>query len=180
MTEPTYCANHPSVETYLRCNRCGKPICPRCAVLTDVGYRCRECIRGQQGVFYAGFRPIYYGIAAGVALPLSIVAGWLLPSLGWFAIVLGPLAGMGIAQLSGWAMRRHRGPYTWLVVCTCLVLGWLVGLVLSLIPVLSSLALNPDATFWLPRWLLSQGWGVVYVVSATATAYGRLRAGRRI
>ncbi|MBL8128361.1 MAG: hypothetical protein JNM64_12030 [Chloroflexia bacterium] len=33
------CAEHQEVETRLRCSRCGKPICPRCAVRTPVGMR---------------------------------------------------------------------------------------------------------------------------------------------
>ena len=52
MQEDTlFCANHPNRETVLRCNRCEKPICTECAVLTPVGYRCKECVRGQQKVF---------------------------------------------------------------------------------------------------------------------------------
>ena len=50
-TAPIYCANHPAVETTLRCNRCGKPICAECAVRTPTGYRCKECVRGQQKIF---------------------------------------------------------------------------------------------------------------------------------
>jgi hypothetical protein len=48
---PTYCVNHLTVETHLRCNRCDQYICTKCAVRTPVGYRCRTCIRGQQQVF---------------------------------------------------------------------------------------------------------------------------------
>ena len=54
MTETTptlYCANHPTVATTLRCNRCEKPICPQCAVLTPTGYRCKECVKSQQKIF---------------------------------------------------------------------------------------------------------------------------------
>ena len=40
LNAPTYCANHPGVETSLRCNKCGKPICAKCAVRTPTGYRC--------------------------------------------------------------------------------------------------------------------------------------------
>ena len=46
-----YCANHPTVETTLRCNRCEKPICAQCAVLTPTGYRCKECVKSQQKIF---------------------------------------------------------------------------------------------------------------------------------
>ena len=48
---PVYCANHPGVETSLRCNKCGKPICAKCAIRTPTGYRCKECVRGQQRIF---------------------------------------------------------------------------------------------------------------------------------
>ena len=62
-----YCANHPETETYLRCNKCEKPICLKCAVLTEVGYRCKECIREQQNVFYNAMTYdnwIAFGVAA--------------------------------------------------------------------------------------------------------------------
>ena len=37
------CTFHPNVETQLRCNRCNKPICIKCAKHTPTGYRCPEC-----------------------------------------------------------------------------------------------------------------------------------------
>ena len=61
------CANHPNRETMLRCNKCEKPICLQCAVLTEVGYRCKECVRGQQALYFnAG--PAAIGRSAGPAL----------------------------------------------------------------------------------------------------------------
>ncbi|HLF80868.1 MAG TPA: B-box zinc finger protein, partial [Anaerolineales bacterium] len=72
------CANHPTRETSLRCKRCDKPICASCAVLTPVGYRCRECVRGQQatfdtaGVGALGVGAVVSAVGTGVALvPLS-------------------------------------------------------------------------------------------------------------
>ena len=164
MSQPLCCINHPNVETYLRCNRCGEPICPKCAVQTPVGYRCRRCINAQQQVFYTDFRPVYYLVATAVALPMSLVAGWLVPSLGWYAIILGPLAGGGIAEVVRWAIRRRRGQYTWLVVCGCVILGALPALLVSLI------------TFS----LLTVLWTVVYAAGAAGLAYVVLRPGRRV
>ena len=43
--ESMRCAEHPDVETGLRCGKCDKPICPKCMVETPVGARCRECAR---------------------------------------------------------------------------------------------------------------------------------------
>ena len=104
MTEPLYCINHPTVETYLRCNKCGAPICPKCAVRTEVGYSCRACINRQQQVFYADFKPLYYLVAGAVALPLALIAGTVIPATGWFALFLGPLAGVGITEAARWAI----------------------------------------------------------------------------
>ncbi len=166
MSEPIYCVNHPGVETYLRCNKCGKPICVKCAVQTPVGYRCRDCINTQQRVFYADFRPVHYLVAAVVTLPLALVAGWLVPSLGWYAIILGPLAGGGIAEVARWAIRQRHGQYTWLVVCGCIVVGVLPWLLMKIGYGASG--------------LMGLVWDVVYLVTTVGAAYARLRPGRRV
>lgn len=170
MSEPLYCINHPKVETYLRCNRCGAPICPKCAVRTEVGYRCKTCITRQQQVFYADFRPIYYLVAALVALPLGLGAGLVIPLLGWFVIFLGPLAGLVIAEAVHRATGRRRGPYTWLVVAVCVLLGGLPWPVLFL---LGWKEIGPIGLLW------SILWCVVYLVSAVGTVVARLRGRRR-
>lgn len=40
----TYCYGHPDTPTKLRCSRCDKPICPRCAVPAAVGQHCVWCV----------------------------------------------------------------------------------------------------------------------------------------
>ncbi|MEA3339525.1 MAG: B-box zinc finger protein [Chloroflexota bacterium] len=168
MSEPLHCVNHPKAVTYLRCNKCGDPICVKCAVQTPVGYRCRDCVRSQQKVFYADFRPIHYAVAAAVALPLALIAGWLIPSLTWYAIILGPLTGGGIANLAHWAIRRRRGQYTWLVVCGCIVAGTLPHALLSLFTLLSQPLTG----------LMMLLWDGIYLATATGAAYAWLRPGR--
>lgn len=49
MTEPPttaapVCFRHPSRETYVRCTRCDRPICPDCMVEASVGHQCPECV----------------------------------------------------------------------------------------------------------------------------------------
>ena len=184
MSEPLHCANHPNVETYLRCNKCAEPICVKCAVRTPVGYRCKECVRAQQRTFYGGFRPTSYLIAAAVALPLSLAAGWLIPGLGlWFVIILGPLAGGGIAQAVRWAIRQQRGKYTWLVVCGCIVVGGLPRLLarlLSLLFLAGVAAGSAQAGHYVSQGLMGLVWTVVYLVMAGGAAYAWLRPGRRV
>jgi membrane associated rhomboid family serine protease len=39
------CYRHPDRETYIRCSRCERPICPDCMTSAPVGYQCPECVR---------------------------------------------------------------------------------------------------------------------------------------
>jgi len=178
MSEPMHCINHPTVETYLRCNKCGRPICPKCAVQTPVGYRCKDCVNAQQHVFYAGFRPVHYLVAAAVALPLAMIAGWLVPRLGWYTVVLGPLVGGGIAEAVRWAVRRRRGPHTWLVVCACIVIGALPWLLLSLLLFTGS-SIAQGGLGFVAGGMMGLVWDVVYLATATGAAYARLRTSKR-
>jgi len=138
-----FCANHPTVETMLRCNRCGKPICTRCAVQTPVGYRCKECVGRQQAVFYTG-GVLDYVIAGAIALVLGGIAGYLMTLLGawFFALILGPAVGMGVAEAVRMAVRRRRSRYLWAVVAVAMVAGALPSLILALFSLWSLITLG--------------------------------------
>jgi hypothetical protein len=161
--EVMYCEVHPTVETTLRCNKCGRPMCTKCAVKTPVGYRCRECVRGQQTVFYNSnsLDPLIQWI---VALPLSVVGAGLISFLtcgiwGWLiAFWASSAIGALIADLAHRVVGKRRGRYGWMAVAGGIILGAL--LVLPFI--------GPSVT-----WL-------IYVALATSGAVGRLRLGGRI
>jgi hypothetical protein len=166
--QPTFCVYHPRVETNLRCNRCGDPICVRCAVLTPVGYRCRNCVKQQQSVFYTGLS-VDYIIAAVITLPLAAIGAVIVSYLGIFlAIFISPVAGVLVADASWRAVGRRRSRYLWLVVCGAIVAAT-VGVVLY------------QGGFLAGRGLLrSMGLRldlVLYVVMAVSAAYSRLRLG---
>ncbi len=131
-TEVLFCANHPQRETTLRCNRCGKPVCTQCIRRTPVGYRCKECVREQEDVFFSA-EPLHYLIAMAVAAPLAVLAPFLLSLIGfWFlAIFIAPVAGTLVGRAVFYAIGRRRGRYIPYLVAVLMILGAVLVLLLT-------------------------------------------------
>jgi hypothetical protein len=102
------CVNHPDRRTSLRCNRCNRPICAQCAVQTPVGYRCRDCLRGQQAVFDSA-RELDAVIAAAVSAAGVGIADYLLSFSGAWGILLAPVVGVALAAAIRALLRGRRG-----------------------------------------------------------------------
>jgi hypothetical protein len=161
---PLYCANHPNVETGLRCNNCGKPICPKCAVLTPTGYRCKECVRNQQKVFdtAAWYDPLIAFLIAGV---LSFLGSLLANILGFFVLFVAPIAGVIIAEAIRFAVQRRRS--------TRLFQAAAAGAALGSLPLLT-MAVFRIAAFGLGS-ILGLVWLGYYAFTVTTTVFYRLR-----
>lgn len=162
-TETLYCYVHPNRETALRCNNCNRPICAACAVRTPTGYRCRECVRGQQKTFET---TEWYDFITGflVAALLSGIASFLVTLiggigfLGWFLIAAGaPTAAMAIAEGVRAATRRRRSRALFITVATGVVFGALPIILLQV--------------FTNPFGVLFQ---VIYLAIAVPVVYSRL------
>jgi hypothetical protein len=152
-----YCANHPNVETNLRCNKCEKPICARCAILTPTGYRCKECVRGQQKVFETATwvdYPLIFVVVAILAYLGSLIAF----RLGFFIIILAPIAGGLIAEAARFITRRRRSRRLYLLAVAAAIVGCLpLGL-----------------QFILNFSLLGVIWHLAYAILMTSALYTRL------
>jgi membrane associated rhomboid family serine protease len=55
---PPVCYRHPKRETYVSCQRCGRPICPECQIQAPVGVQCPECVREGRAAAQGGASPI--------------------------------------------------------------------------------------------------------------------------
>ena len=158
LTPSSVCYNHPTRESMLRCNRCERNICPDCAVLTTTGYRCKECIRGQQKIFNTA-ETIDYPVAFFVAAILSFIGSLLAGMLGLWGLFLAPVAGGITAEAVRWAIRRHRSPSLYLTAAAGAVCGALPPLLFALLA----------GSFF------ALIWPAAYIVLITPTVYYRLR-----
>lgn len=158
--QPTtlYCANHPNTSTMLRCNRCEKPICSKCAVQTPTGYRCRECVRGQQKVFETAQNqdlPLAFIVSLLISFLGSLIAG----RMGFFIIFIAPIVGTFIAEAARYVTRRRRSQRLFQVIAAGALVGGLPLLLREL------LFLSIYTAIW-------QG---IYLVTVTTTAYYRMK-----
>jgi hypothetical protein len=163
--QPTlYCYNHPHIETTLRCNRCERPICSKCAVLTETGYRCNECVRTQQKSFDTAIW-LDYVLAIGVAVILAYIGSIITSRIGFFTIFVAPIAGVGIAEAIRFVIRRRRSKRLFQATAAATAFG-------GLLPVLSLLALAGLAIGI--TGIFTFIWPIVYTVIITPTVYYRL------
>lgn len=149
----------------LRCNRCERPMCIQCAELTPTGYRCKECLRGQQKVFDTA-QWIDYPLALLVGAGLSFLGSLVAQVLGWFVLFIGPIAGVIIAEAIRFVVRRRRSKRLYQVALGGVILGALPILLIRLAGVL----FGGSGGFALFGVL----WPAAYVFLVASSAYYRL------
>ena len=166
-SQPIFCYVHPQRQTLLRCNNCDRPICTSCAVLTPTGYRCKECVKGQQKIFDTTRwwdYPVTLLVTGVISYLGSLVAG----SFGFFTLLLAPGAGMIIAEVVRFAVRRRRSKQLLVVATVGTVIGGLI------VPVGSLLAVSL-LTGSVGRGVNGLLWPVVYAGLAAGTVHSRLK-----
>mgnify|MGYP003331848074 FL=1 len=160
----TYCANHPNRETSLRCNRCGKLICSKCAVRTPTGYRCEECVKGQQKTFVTA-QLQDYPLAFLVGGVLSYLGGLLAGALSFFVLFLAPIAGGLIAEAIRRVVSKRRAPNLFKVAAAGVALGAAPFLLRPLLFLLAGAGMGA---------LFALLWPLVYLLLVTYSTYASL------
>lgn len=157
------CTFHPETETLLRCSKCERPICGRCAITTPVGARCPECAKVQRLPTYSLPAP-QLGVSVAVALGCGVGAGVFLGLLvqlvpgGLFGALFVALAYVGAGYFIGEAIsrasnRKRATPLQILAVCSygiCIITFSVVagGIVIGLYSLVglvvgAAMAVNP-------------------------------------
>jgi len=171
MTEdslPLICAFHPKRETLLRCNRCGLPICVKCAQLTPTGYRCPKCIREQQKVFITTkwHDHLTSILIAGI---ISFLGSLLTTPFGFFVIFVTPIVGAIIATVVRKAIKNRRSPRLhWIVATASLIAS-------SPILLINILRLILEFEVWGLGLVLPLVWPALYSTIVTTTVYYRIK-----
>jgi hypothetical protein len=175
---PTFCAKHPSVETYLRCGRCDTPICPRCLIMTPVGARCRDCARLRKLPMF-DVRPIHYlrGLGAGTgAAMLGAILLAFLPGRGFFGLILTLALGFVVGEATSAAANRKRGTWLAAVAALAVPLGMILGQMVVLLLFAGGRPGDVAAAFFVSaRGLVGGTWDLLILLAAMAVAFSRVR-----
>ncbi len=121
------------------------------------GYRCKECIKGQQKIFETALfldYPIIFVVVALLAYLGSLIA----LRLGFFIILLAPIVGGVIAEVARLVTRRRRSKRLYILAAVAAVVGC-IPLTLQIILQFSLLGLI---------------WHAAYAVLMTSALYTRL------
>lgn len=98
------CYRHPDRETWIRCQRCERPICPHCMEPAAVGFQCPDCVRQghrttRQGRgTYGGARSANPALTSMVLIGMNVVV--------WVAVMA---SGASKSRLLDWLMLTPMG-----------------------------------------------------------------------
>jgi hypothetical protein len=164
------CANHPQVETTLRCSRCEKPICVKCAVATPTGYKCRECVKGIQKTFETA-EWYDYPFSILIAVVISFLGSVIIGMFGFFTIIItifgAPIIGTVIAEAVRSITKKRRSLRLFRIVAISAALGAMPLLLVTL----ANVFLTGAVTFGVIFPLI---WRTLYAFLVFSTTYYRL------
>ncbi len=98
------CYRHPGRESHIRCQRCGRAICPDCMRDASVGFQCPDCVsEGRRTTrsgrtAFGGLRPTNAGVTTFTIIGVNVVV--------WLAIMV---TGGNGSRLVDWLALRPNG-----------------------------------------------------------------------
>ncbi|HEV7809642.1 MAG TPA: hypothetical protein VGO64_03500 [Candidatus Limnocylindrales bacterium] len=176
-----HCYRHPDRETWVRCGRCDRPICPKCAMQGPVGLRCKTCGRPAYDPL-TSFTPIQFALGAATAVGTGLVAGYLANRIGFFSVIVAYFAGGIIAEIVSRVTGYKHGPVMLGIVLGGILAGTLLGAIASFWIdygfVVAGVASDPGATEDLPLESFivdAAAWALVSAGAACVGAWQKLR-----
>lgn len=128
------CYRHPGRESYIRCQRCDRPICPDCMRDAAVGFQCPECVaEGKKTTragrtAFGGLRPTNASATSAVLIALNAAVWFAITVTGGSSSRLGDLLGLrpnGACDLQNGFLNLQAGQ----AACTDGGAVWLPGFV---------------------------------------------------
>jgi hypothetical protein len=124
--ETLRCANHPSRETYLRCGKCGNPICTKCTIPTSVGSRCPSCAQIRRLPQYnVGVQLLVPALLAGLAV--SAVGWYVLDYVSFLRLFASAFLGMAVGGVMSQVAKKRVNPILIGASVVAVVGGWVVA-----------------------------------------------------
>ncbi len=164
---PMYCTYHPKVKTLLRCSKCGKPICIKCAVSTPVGYKCRDCLKTQQQKFNTA-KWFDYPLGFIIAFIISLIISLYVERVGFLVIFIAPVIGRIISWIVHFTTRKRRSGGLFKTIAAGAFLGTVPILIAALSITLDAAKSGPAV---LADSLLTLFWLILFAILVTTTIY---------
>jgi hypothetical protein len=179
--ETLHCYRHPDRETWVKCGRCDRPICPRCAIQGPVGLRCKQCGKPAFDPL-TSFTATQFVLGVVVAILSGAAAGFFAARIGFFSIIVAYFAGGLIAEIVMRVTGYKHGPVMLAIVLGGILLGSTVGAVAAFLvdygTLLDAVGAAPGAAEYVPvqSFIVDAAtWAVAAAAAACFGAWQKLR-----
>ena len=176
-----HCYRHPGRETWVRCGRCDRPICPKCAMQGPVGFRCRDCGKPAYDPL-TSVKTVPAILGFGVALAGGLITAMIASRIGFFSILLSWFAGSVIVQGVNRVAGFKHGPTITAIILGGIIGGALIGFALDYALLVQEIAAMAAAAgeagydYPFTSMLVDSGiWALVSVGACCVGAWQRLR-----
>lgn len=171
-----FCYRHPDRETRIRCGRCDRPICTRCAMQGPVGFRCKTCGTLVNDPLTT-IRPVQGALGVAISFGLGLVTAYIAGRIGFFSIIVSFIAGGLIAEAVTRVVGWKRGTTFLVILLGGIIAGHVAGFGIDYLVNWSMLTGIPIEEGGLPAsfFFTNFMWAAVSAGACCVGAYTRLR-----